>query len=107
MEHTKDRKVAREIATDHLKEDRKYYCKLKKAGLADELSEAVSMGVGGTGVPNPENMPGNDMPKGVMRRKKKQRVLDKSILQMGSPATPNMVGTNPMVPGRSAFAKGI
>ena len=107
MEHTNSREIARKIATDHLVEDRKYYRKLKKAGLADELDEAVSMGVGGTGVPNPENEPGNAMPKGVARRKKRARVLDKSVMHFGSPANANMVGTNPMVPGRSAYAKGI
>lgn len=30
MEHTKDRRLAREIALDHLAEDPKYYTKLKK-----------------------------------------------------------------------------
>lgn len=39
MEHTKDPKKAKEIAKDHLTEDPKYYSKLKKAGLADELKE--------------------------------------------------------------------
>jgi hypothetical protein len=38
-EHTHDDKLAREIATDHLKEDPHYYSKLNKAGLADELGE--------------------------------------------------------------------
>jgi RNAse (barnase) inhibitor barstar len=33
MEHTSDRKVAREIALDHLFEDPKYYTKFKKTGL--------------------------------------------------------------------------
>jgi len=37
MEHTKDQDLAMEIAFDHLAEDPKYYSKLKKAGLADEL----------------------------------------------------------------------
>jgi hypothetical protein len=30
MEHTKDRKIAKEIAKDHLSEDPNYYKKLKK-----------------------------------------------------------------------------
>lgn len=30
MEHTKDRRLAREIALDHLAEDPKYYTKLKR-----------------------------------------------------------------------------
>lgn len=30
MEHTKDRKIAKEIAKDHLTEDPNYYKKLKK-----------------------------------------------------------------------------
>jgi hypothetical protein len=36
-EHTKSRKIATEIAMDHLSEDPRYYLKLKKSGLADEL----------------------------------------------------------------------
>lgn len=35
-EHTKDDALARKIAMDHLKEDPKYYTKLKKAGLEQE-----------------------------------------------------------------------
>lgn len=35
-EHTKDDALARKIAMDHLKEDPKYYSKLKKAGLEQE-----------------------------------------------------------------------
>jgi hypothetical protein len=38
-EHTKDEKLAREIAIDHLTEDPHYYSKLKHSGLADELKE--------------------------------------------------------------------
>lgn len=33
MEHTKDKEVAKKIATDHLAEDPEYYTKLQKAGL--------------------------------------------------------------------------
>ena len=36
MEHTKDPLVAKKIATDHLKEDPKYYDKLAKAGINGE-----------------------------------------------------------------------
>ena len=39
MEHTKDAKLAKEIAEDHLSEDPHYYSKLNKAGLADELKK--------------------------------------------------------------------
>lgn len=39
MEHTNSKAKAEEIARDHLAEDPKYYTKLKKAGLADELTE--------------------------------------------------------------------
>lgn len=39
MEHTSDPKVAAEIVCDHLTENPKYYSKLGKAGLADELKE--------------------------------------------------------------------
>lgn len=38
MEHTTSRKVSRKTALDHLKEDPKYYTKLKKAGLADSYA---------------------------------------------------------------------
>lgn len=34
-EHTKDKKASREIALDHLKEDPKYYDKLKKMEAKD------------------------------------------------------------------------
>ena len=37
MEHTKDRTVAREIALDHLAEDPKYYDKLTKLELEEEI----------------------------------------------------------------------
>lgn len=40
MEHTKDPRVAEEIAADHLTEDPEYYQKLQQAGLADELDPA-------------------------------------------------------------------
>lgn len=33
LEHTADKKLAAEIATDHLKEDPHYYTKLRKAKL--------------------------------------------------------------------------
>jgi hypothetical protein len=39
-EHTKDPKIAEEIALDHLTEDPRYYSKLKTSGLADELKKA-------------------------------------------------------------------
>lgn len=32
-EHTTDKRIAKEIALDHLSEDKKYYTKLIKAGL--------------------------------------------------------------------------
>jgi hypothetical protein len=38
-EHTKDPKKRLEIAADHLVDDKKYYTKLDKAGLADELEK--------------------------------------------------------------------
>ncbi len=38
-EHTDDISLAKKIAMDHLKEDPRYYTKLKNAGLADELKE--------------------------------------------------------------------
>jgi hypothetical protein len=33
MEHTRSKKLAREIAMDHLTEDPRYYDKLRRAGL--------------------------------------------------------------------------
>jgi hypothetical protein len=44
MEHTKDRSIAREIAMDHLKEDPRYYTKLKKIhkeSIDMNLSETI------------------------------------------------------------------
>lgn len=38
MEHTNNKKQAKEIALDHLKENPKYYTILIKAGLVDETS---------------------------------------------------------------------
>jgi len=38
MEHTSSKKVSRKTAMDHLREDPKYYTKLKKAGLADSYA---------------------------------------------------------------------
>lgn len=43
MEHTDDKKVAKEIAMDHLWEDPKYYTKLKQADV-DEQTSASSSG---------------------------------------------------------------
>jgi len=40
MEHTKNPKVAEDILKDHLKENPRYYSKLKQIGLADELGKA-------------------------------------------------------------------
>lgn len=192
MEHTNKRSIAREIATDHLKEDRKYYEKLAKVGLDEALydnpddarrdmtddlidpfdtvstddepvdieaafkairnpavakkqgndpksrgilirslqqiastashllqsmqpavaAEAVSMGVGSMGVRGgPEgDAPGAGTGVPVLnnqRKKKKPQPLDKNILRPNQPANSSMVGTDPMVPGRSAFAKGV
>ena len=41
MEHTSNPKVAQEIVSDHLTENKHYYSKLKSAGLADELKKGV------------------------------------------------------------------
>lgn len=40
-EHTKDKKVAHQIAMDHMEEDIYYYKKLKDAGIADELEKSI------------------------------------------------------------------
>jgi hypothetical protein len=104
MEHTEKSAIAREIATDHLKEDRHYYEKLAKAGLDES-----SMGVAGPMIANPEVDPGTGIP--VMDPLRKSKRNKKNVpakrLTLGSPANGGMVGTNPMVPGRSAFAKAI
>lgn len=42
MEHTKDPKVAIEIATDHLQQNPRYYCVLYRIGLIDE-EDAVKL----------------------------------------------------------------
>jgi len=41
MEHTTDRKIAKEIALDHMFEDPRYYTKLKRAKLEEEVTENV------------------------------------------------------------------
>jgi hypothetical protein len=179
-EHTKNTKIAREIATDHLKEDRQYYQKLAKAGLDEgiyddpkqaahdivddipdqgepppkpslflalhavenpnkakatagkskqhqrnmmlSLRELVShasalfkdiqgitvaessMGVSGPAIANPEIEPGSGVPikKPIVKRK-----MNAKVMRLGTPAQSSMIGQNPMIPGRSAFAKGI
>lgn len=69
MEHTHDPNIAAKIALDHLKEDPKYYTKLKAAGLAKELDQlSSSTGFGDPnhtinhekriGVPNSDNFGG-------------------------------------------------
>jgi hypothetical protein len=42
MEHTRDQRLAKEIAIDHLTEDPHYYSKLNQSGLADELGNVPS-----------------------------------------------------------------
>ena len=44
MEHTSDRKIAEEIAMDHLYEDPKYYTKLATIENEDTISEITAMG---------------------------------------------------------------
>lgn len=104
MEHTTKRSVARTITIQHLKEDREYYKKLKKAGLTE-----ASMGVAGPMIPNPEVDPGSGVPvkDPVIKKNNKKKPVPAKRLALGSPANGGMVGVNPMVPGRSAFAKAI
>jgi hypothetical protein len=45
MEHTSDKKIAEEIAMDHLYEDPKYYTKLATIENEDTISEITAMGV--------------------------------------------------------------
>ena len=45
MEHTSDVKVAKEIALDHLFEDPKYYSKLLKAKLEEDIHDPVKPGI--------------------------------------------------------------
>lgn len=41
-EHAKDKEKIHEITLDHLVDDPQYYTKLKRSGLADELSKSIS-----------------------------------------------------------------
>lgn len=179
-EHTKNTKIAREIATDHLKEDRSYYKKLAMAGLDEgiyddpkqaahdivddipdsgepppkpslflalhavenpnkakatagkskqhqrnmmlSLRELVnhasalfkdiqgitvaesSMGVSGPAIASPDVEPGSGVPvkKPIVKRK-----MNAKKMPFASPAKGSMIGQDPAIPGRSAFAKGI
>lgn len=64
MEHTKDVKMAKEIAQDHLSEDPHYYTKLKHSGLADELEPTDNKGIVEPNVSsvNKETTPGTVFP---------------------------------------------
>jgi hypothetical protein len=64
MEHTKDKKIAQEIAMDHLTEDPKYYEKLKQVEKA-ELSKALD--------PAAEVSAKRDKIKNVIRKLKRKR----------------------------------
>jgi hypothetical protein len=78
--------------------------------LYQSLINEVSMGVGGTGVPTPDIEPGTGIiVKDPIRQRKKRdtNLNDVKPLRPGSAANGGMVGVNPMIPGRSAFAKAV
>jgi hypothetical protein len=54
MEHTSDPAVAREIAADHLTEDRKYYDKLSEMEKSKNVREQRKRIFGESGEPNPD-----------------------------------------------------
>lgn len=97
-EHASDKRIAKEIATDHLKEDKKYYEKLEKAGLAESAMALGTSSVGGntgdagTGIP-------------VMGTKKKPMRWDSRRMDLGK-ASKGMITPDPATGGKSAFAKG-
>lgn len=59
LEHTTDRRIARQIALDHLREDPDYYRKLTECGLGDDP------GFSGYGAPNPVSSRSSSVRKGL------------------------------------------
>jgi hypothetical protein len=98
LEHAKDERIAREIATDHLKEDKKYYEKLEKAGLAESAMSLGTSSVGGN-----DGDAGTGIP--VMSVKKKLMKWDSRRMNLGK-ASKGMITPDPATSGKSAFAKG-
>jgi hypothetical protein len=68
LEHTSDRKIAEEIAMDHLMEDKNYYDKLKTIEKEDFISEE-SMG---------DFLTDKDGGEGVKKKKKKRGIKSKN-----------------------------
>lgn len=69
-----------------------------------------SMGIAGPMIPNPEVDPGTGIPvRDPLNKSKRNKKRNDPAprLKPGSPADASMIGQNPMMPGRSAFAKGI
>lgn len=77
--------------------------------LYDSLIEAVSMGVGGDSIADPGTDAGTGIPVKEPLRKKNDRKkpVPAAVLRLGAPCRGAEIGANPMIPGRSAFAKGI
>ena len=98
LEHTKDERIAREIATDHLKEDKKYYEKLEKAGLAESAMSLGTSSVGGN-----DGDAGSGIP--VLKIKKKPMRWDNRRMDLGRPSR-GAITPDPSTGGKSAFAKG-
>jgi hypothetical protein len=107
MEHTKDRRIAREIATDHLKEDRRYYSKLAKAGLDEAIFQAheSAMGVGSSSVGGNPGDKGSGIPVTQPPGQTRGMKFDNVRMKPGKPAR-NMTPADPVTNGKSAFAKG-
>ena len=98
LEHAKDERIAREIATDHLKEDKKYYEKLEKAGLAESAFALGSSSVGGN-----SGDAGTSIP--IMGVKKKLMKFDSRRMEPSRPSR-GVITPDPATGGKSAFAKG-
>jgi hypothetical protein len=114
LEHTKSKKVAKKIAKDHLKDDPKYYTKLKKAGLEESKRNTDDGYVSGQGKWNyPKDMTktketsdmgttnaaSNRKARKMWRKKVKQEKIAKKIDEsiLGAMAVGAAVGTLPYI----------
>jgi hypothetical protein len=97
-EHANDKRIAKEIATDHLKEDKKYYEKLEKAGLAESFMAVGTSSVGGN-----TGDAGSGIP--ILKIKKKPMRWENKRMELGRP-TKGTITPDPATGGKSAFAKG-
>jgi hypothetical protein len=108
-EHASDENVAREIATDHLKEDRKYYEKLAKVGLDEHflvkaVDEAAMAFGGSTAVGGNPGDKGSGIPVMQPHAGQKMRFCG-GKLKMGKPGK-GTITPDAAVARKSSFAKG-